>query len=78
MKTDSGFALYKFWLLRLKSAFRWKSLRRKRRGVKIKFHRVLLGFFENWDKSTQKKWDKGVYRDELIEGWDEWYNMTVY
>ena len=43
-----------------KSAFRWKSLRRKRRGVKINFHRVLLGFFENWDKSPQKKWDKGV------------------
>jgi hypothetical protein len=27
--------------------------------VKINFHRVLLGFFENWDKSSQKKWDKG-------------------
>jgi phosphoribosyl-AMP cyclohydrolase len=27
--------------------------------VKINFHRVLLGFFENWDKSPQKKWDKG-------------------
>ena len=27
--------------------------------MKINFHRVLLGFFENWDKSPQKKWDKG-------------------
>ena len=28
--------------------------------MKINFRRVLLGFFENWDKSSQKKWDKGV------------------
>ena len=28
--------------------------------MKINFHRVLLGFFENWDKLPQKKWDKGV------------------
>ena len=28
--------------------------------MKINFYRVLLGFFENWDKSSQKKWDKGV------------------
>ena len=28
--------------------------------MRIKFHRVLLGFFENWDKSSQKKWDKDV------------------
>ena len=28
--------------------------------MKINFHRVLLGFFEKWDKSPQKKWDKGV------------------
>ena len=28
--------------------------------MKINFHRVLLGFFENWDKSSQKKLDKGV------------------
>ena len=27
--------------------------------MKINFRRVLLGFFENWDKSPQKKWDKG-------------------
>ena len=27
--------------------------------MKINFHRVLLGFFENWDKLPQKKWDKG-------------------
>ena len=27
--------------------------------MKINFHRVLLGFFENWDKSPLKKWDKG-------------------
>jgi hypothetical protein len=27
--------------------------------VKINFHGVLLGFFENWDESPQKKWDKG-------------------
>ena len=32
----------------------------KKKGVKINFHRVLLGFFENWDKSPQKKWDKGA------------------
>ncbi|MBR4938439.1 MAG: hypothetical protein IKZ22_06155, partial [Kiritimatiellae bacterium] len=32
----------------------------KRRCVKINFHRVLLGFFENWDKLPQKKWDKGA------------------
>ena len=29
--------------------------------MKINFHRVLLGFFENWDKSSQKKWDKGGF-----------------
>ena len=29
--------------------------------MKINFHRVLLGFFENWDKSPQKKWDKGAF-----------------
>jgi hypothetical protein len=28
--------------------------------VKIYFHRVLLGFFEKWDKSPQRKWDKGA------------------
>jgi hypothetical protein len=33
--------------------------------VKINFHRVLLGFFENWDKSSQKKWDKGGGRSGL-------------
>ncbi|MBO7206916.1 MAG: hypothetical protein J6W10_04810, partial [Kiritimatiellae bacterium] len=43
-------------------------LRRKRRGMKINFHRVLLGFFENWDKSSQKKWDKGAdaWRVDLL------------
>jgi hypothetical protein len=30
--------------------------------VKINFYGVLLGFFENWDKLPQKKWDKGVDR----------------
>ena len=29
--------------------------------MKINFHRVLLSFFENWDKSPQKKWDKGAF-----------------
>ena len=33
--------------------------------MKINFHRVLLGFFENWDKLPQKKWDKGVGRMRL-------------
>ena len=33
--------------------------------MKINFHRVLLGFFENWDKSSQKKWDKGEPTDAL-------------
>ena len=33
--------------------------------MKINFHRVLLGFFENWDKSPQKKWDKGEYNFEV-------------
>ena len=34
--------------------------------MKINFHRVLLGFFENWDKSPQKKWDKGDLLVDLI------------
>ena len=29
--------------------------------MKINFHRVLSGFFENWDKSPQKKRDKGEF-----------------
>jgi hypothetical protein len=36
--------------------------------VKINFHRVLLGFFENWDKSPQKKWDKGGGRHIIDRG----------
>ena len=38
--------------------------------MKINFHRVLLGFFENWDKSPQKKWDKGVYNEFSGEKYD--------
>jgi hypothetical protein len=38
--------------------------------VKINFHRVLLGFFENWDKSPQKKWDKGADYTALHDGGD--------
>ena len=33
--------------------------------MKINFHRVLLGFFENWDKLPQKKWDKGEMKASL-------------
>ena len=33
--------------------------------MKINFHRVLLGFFENWDKSPQKKWDKGEFLERI-------------
>ena len=29
--------------------------------MKINFHRVILGFFENWDKSPQKKWDNRFF-----------------
>ena len=36
--------------------------------MKINFHRVLLGFFENWDKSPQKKWDKGAVLAQLPDG----------
>ena len=36
--------------------------------MKINFHRVLLGFFENWDKSPQKKWDKGGLRQKVDQG----------
>jgi hypothetical protein len=32
----------------------------KKSTTKKKGYRVLLGFFENWDKTPQKKWDKGV------------------
>ena len=35
--------------------------------MKINFHRVLLGFFENWDKSPQKKWDKGGVMAKLTD-----------
>ena len=35
--------------------------------MKINFHRVLSGFFENWDKSPQKKWDKGVGGAQSVE-----------
>ncbi|MBR2941242.1 MAG: hypothetical protein IKC14_08050 [Kiritimatiellae bacterium] len=37
----------------------------KKKVLKINFRRVLLGFFENWDKSPQKKWDKGGLRATL-------------
>ena len=43
--------------------------------MKINFHRVLLGFFENWDKSPQKKWDKGVMGGKLTQ---ERRNMVKY
>ena len=48
--------------------------------MKINFRRILLGFFENWDKSPQKKWDSrdfascvrslksGIIRTELMSG----------
>ena len=32
----------------------------KKKGVKINFYRVLLGFFENWGKSLQKKRDNAL------------------
>lgn len=45
--------------------------------MKINFHRVLLGFFENWDKSSQKKWDKGA-PDVVWRDWGEiWYNRGM-
>ncbi|MBR2714241.1 MAG: hypothetical protein IKB76_05655, partial [Kiritimatiellae bacterium] len=37
----------------------------KKKVLKINFRRVLLGFFENWDKSPQKKRDKGGLRAML-------------
>jgi hypothetical protein len=37
--------------------------------VKINFHRVLLGFFENWDKSSPKKWDKGGVSSPFTAKW---------
>ena len=43
--------------------------------MKINFHRVLLGFFEKWDKSPQKKWDKGVMLRWVEENGRFWYNM---
>ena len=42
--------------------------------MKINFHRVLLGFFENWDKSSQKKWDKGV-SGCLLRIWRDYDNI---
>ena len=39
--------------------FQMKKSTTKKKVLKINFRRVLLGFFENWDKSPQKKWDKG-------------------
>ena len=35
--------------------------------MKINFHRVLLGFFENWDKLPQKKWASRPKVNELSE-----------
>ena len=45
--------------------------------MKINFHRVLLGFFENWDKSPQKKWDKGEANAALLFYEVKWYNCVV-
>lgn len=42
--------------------------------MKINFHRVLLGFFENWDKSPLKKRDKGVKTNRLVFLSTKWYN----
>ena len=56
--------------------------------MKINFHRVLLGFFENWDKSPQKKWDKGAAPTPLqalqkngkipvLQFWETWRYSLV-
>ena len=42
--------------------------------MKINFHRVILGFFENWDKSPQKKRDKGEKTNRLVFLSTKWYN----
>ena len=54
-----GAAAFKKTALAPEKRLQMKKSTTKKRGVKINFHRVLLGFFENWDKSPQKKWDKG-------------------
>ena len=46
--------------------------------MKINFHRVLLGFFENWDKSPQKKWDKGELETCLTAPKDGEYTIFRY
>ena len=33
--------------------------------MKINVHRVLLGFFENWDKSPQKKSPESAAKEEI-------------
>ena len=45
--------------------------------MKINFHRVLLGFFENWDKSPQKKWDKGAFWVGVVDLSRIWYNNCI-
>ena len=47
----------------------------KKKVLKINFRRVLLGFFENWDKSPQKKWDKGELGGQVVIGG---YNLIKY
>ena len=42
--------------------------------MKINFDRVLLGFFENRDKSPQEKRDKGVKTNRLVFLSTKWYN----
>ena len=42
--------------------------------MKINFHRVILGFFENWDKSPRKKWDKGEKTNRFVFLSTKWYN----
>ena len=32
----------------------------KKKGCENKFLQGFIGLFENWDKSPQKKWDKGA------------------
>ena len=45
--------------------------------MKINFHRVLLGFFENWDKSPQKSGDKGGGYSALVLFYEKEYNLSI-
>ena len=48
-------------------------MKMKKKGCENKFSQGFIGlFFENWDKSSQKKWDKGVIGNDLTFSLFSW------